>query len=567
MRTLVALLVIAAVAFSQPETFRWMSTSGLIYDDLDLWAGGLLHLQPLPDRLVEIEGYRLYTGLANLSTGDDAALDEDDDGEGGFLIGGSALLPGSEVGLGAIADFFDRRIFEEIELTGPGGVLASGEGQVEASWSEFVDEDGDGAFDTRHTEHHSASGWEDSTQTAAGVFAGWAPGARSLSIGAGAAMVRNSVSEMPSSMNYMISMSDTNLVTGTPTYAMDLSSEGEDAGESSAIIAVLSGSGAMGDYMIGRGMFMFQSLSGEQAHTLSAEGQENGAPGQPGVYDLLSWQRSEDYSVDISGSAFGGGAGLDYTLAEGWLLELGGGFYTSSVDGTTNTFSSELDSLYQLTQGSLLETTSIAVDGSGDLAAALEETHVRGGAKVTAGLADDLILSLGAFFDSQSSTETNTMELAYAGTMSFDDGDTQYADPDDYTATTSWSQTEEEKVTSSTTRISLPVGLELPVIPRLVARLGADPAFVWEEETTTNTLLDASPAVTEVVYGDGTTDESVGSPWITYDGTLVSSEESRTEIPFSYGLGFSATENLQVDLMGMGLGYIDQWRISATLLF
>jgi hypothetical protein len=565
MKYLIAVLFLASALLAQPITFRSNSTSGLIPDDLDTWLGGLLYTQPVPDRLVDVEGHRLYTGLSNLSTRTDQALDESGDGEGGFTLGGSAALPGSAMGIGGLGQFFDRRIFEDISLPGPGGtILVSGSGEVEGSWSEFVDEDGDGAYDTRHTVHSSASGWADSTGTAMGVFAGWKPG--SLSLGLGAALISGDVADNPSALNFSQTVTDTNLTTGTPTHLLDSAGEGTETESSDVLMGVLSGSGAVSYGVVGHGMFMFQSISGNMESSRSTSGVDDNMPGQPDVLDVLTWDTSQDFSVDLSGTTMGGGAGADWDWGGGWRMEIGAAGYVTSLEGSTQDYVAGWDSLYQLTAGGLLQTTSGTGAGAGDLAAKQDDTLIRAGSKITAEFESGLVVSFGAFFRSDGETLTNTTSSSMTAVETYDDGDSQFADPDDYTATSTWSQTTEEKVTTSLTRISLPVGLEFPIIPRLVGRLGADPAFVWEKETTTNTLLDASPVTTVTEYGDGSGTEDVEDPWTTWDGTLVNTDDSRTEIPFSYGLGFTPADQLQIDLMGVGRN-LSEWRISATLLF
>ncbi len=98
------------------------------------------------------------------------------------------------------------------------------------------------------------------------------------------------------------------------------------------------------------------------------------------------------------------------------------------------------------------------------------------------------------------------------------------------------------------------------------ARLGASPGFVWESETETTSLIEASPIVNHIVYGDGTEQQFVESPFETIDGTLVETDDNYTEIPYSYGVGYTPNDYIQIDLMGLG-DSLNQWRLSATLSF
>ena len=68
------------------------------------------------------------------------------------------------------------------------------------------------------------------------------------------------------------------------------------------------------------------------------------------------------------------------------------------------------------------------------------------------------------------------------------------------------------------------------------------------------------------VYGDGTEQQFIESPFETIDGTLIETDDNYTEIPYSYGVGYSPNDNIQIDLMGLG-DSLNQWRLSATLSF
>ena len=49
-------LITATAVLAQPESFRSLSTSGMILDDIDLWVNGILSVQAVPDRVLEVEG-------------------------------------------------------------------------------------------------------------------------------------------------------------------------------------------------------------------------------------------------------------------------------------------------------------------------------------------------------------------------------------------------------------------------------------------------------------------------------------------------------------------------------
>jgi hypothetical protein len=541
-----------------------MSTGGMILDDIDLWMRSVLGLVPMPDRLLEVDGHRVYTGLANLSHGEDTALDEDSTGEGGFLVGGSADLK-ADVALGGFGDFFDHRIFEDISIPGPGGTLVSGQGEVEGSWSEYVDENGDGVYDTRHTEYQRVRGWSDSTSREFNLLGGWAP-SEGMRLGLGLGYFTNDVETLPSDLNVAETVSDSNLVGGIPTYLLSSESDGSQTRSGSGMGVALSGRGELSPGMTGGAVFMFVTHSIDQANVESSTGSEDNLPSEPNVFDDLSWQYSSDYSIDLSGNTFGGGAEVSYDVSPDWKLDVVGGYLTTSFDGSSDDYGVTADSTYRLTQGSLTETTDITRDGPGTLDAEYKESTLRAGLRLTTAPVDRLSVALGAFFEVEDNSSTRLAYTSNTVVETFDDGDAQIADPDDYTATTTWSQTEEYETTTELKGIRLPVGLEFGILPRVTARLGARPGFVWETETETQSLVSASPMRTHTVYGDGSESESTQSPWDTYDGTAVTTEDARTEIPLYYGVGVSPCDFLQIDLMGVSEDPTE-WRVSATLKF
>jgi hypothetical protein len=313
-------------------------------------------------------------------------------------------------------------------------------------------------------------------------------------------------------------------------------------------------------------MFQFASVSSQFAMDLSSSGSEDFLPGVAGQYDLRTWNGVENVSVDPSGSRFGGGLNFTYAIDDQWKLESSAGYYSLGLSGSADQYTVSMDSSYILTTGSLTDSTLADMNGDGSTDVDMGDDLLAMGVKLTFDPSSSMVISLGAGFHMHEQDNTVTNHSENTQIVTYSDGDTQFADPDDYVSTSTWSQTQEQKTTSSTSRISVPVGLEFQVLPRLTARLGASPGFVWEETTDRTSLLEASPVVTHTVYGDGTEDQTVDSPYETDDGTLVKTDQFYTDIPFSYGVGFSPDQHMQIDLMGLGKN-LDQWRLSATLLF
>ncbi|MCD4776047.1 MAG: hypothetical protein K8S15_08380 [Candidatus Aegiribacteria sp.] len=559
-------LVICTVAFAQPQTFRSMSTEGMILDDLDQWFSGMLFLQPVPDRLLEIEGIRVYSGLSNLSTGTDMVFEETDSTRGGFLLGGSYAPEGSSFGLGILTEFMKDRFYEEVSLPGPGGSpYLTGMGSIEGTWSEYIDTNGDGTLDSRHTVHETAEARTDSSLTSAGVYGAYAVN-ESFRLGLGVSYLSISTEMLDEDDNRSIAVTDSNLVTGAETYTMNSIGEGLFKDDRKGLGISASGTGAATDVMDIGGMFMFTSLSSDVSDEVVISGTENFLPGQSGVYDYATWSGSENYSVSPGGNRFGGGLNMDLRLDENWTLEASGGYYTASLNGSSDQYSISMDSSYIVTIGSFIDSTIIDMNGSGGTEIDISDDLFAAGAKLTFDPSKRLTVSMGMGFRMYDNSNTVLNESSNSVIETHSDGDDEFADPDDYTSTSTWTQTEEIISTGNTKRISIPVGLEFEVLPKVYARLGASPAFVWNTENETTSLIEASPVVIHTVFGDGTEQQYVESPFDTVDGTLVETVEKYTDVPYSYGVGYMPNEYIQIDLMGLGDNF-DQWRLSATLSF
>ena len=129
----------------------------------------------------------------------------------------------------------NERFFDEITLLGAGGVpYVTGEGTVEGAWSEYIDTNGDGTLDSRHTVHETAEARTDSSLTSAGVYGAYEV-SETLRIGLGVSYTTNSTEVLDEDDNRSISIADSNLVTGVETYTLDSSGEGFSKDDRSSI--------------------------------------------------------------------------------------------------------------------------------------------------------------------------------------------------------------------------------------------------------------------------------------------------------------------------------------------
>ncbi|MCK4584415.1 hypothetical protein KAU13_03275, partial [candidate division WOR-3 bacterium] len=82
-------------------------------------------------------------------------------------------------------------------------------------------------------------------------------------------------------------------------------------------------------------------------------------------------------------------------------------------------------------------------------------------------------------------------------------------------------------------------------------------------------LIDASPGLVHTERGDGTvTDVFIDNPNLEDIGSSEDITVSSSNTTYTYGLGYTVSENLQIDLMGFSdLTDLSNWRVSATLKF
>jgi hypothetical protein len=124
------------------------------------------------------------------------------------------------------------------------------------------------------------------------------------------------------------------------------------------------------------------------------------------------------------------------------------------------------------------------------------------------------------------------------------------------------------KVTGSTKAISLPVGVEFYLFQPMVLRFGAQHTYTMDDYTTVTELVQYEPQRTRTVDGTGTVTEDLIDPNPAPVGSDETHKVNTPQTDYFYGIGWKATDNLQIDIMGFSkLTDLENWRISATLKF
>ncbi len=137
--------LIAQINFpAAPVSFRSQALGGVIYDDLDLIYD--------PIELRFVKGFRLYTNLSNLTSGQEQILNGVSDNE--FLVGMSAQLPMLLKGWTAFLIRYQNSRFSnpvQIDRDLDGTVDRTDEGYLKNIYNAFLDTDFDGFYDIRQT--------------------------------------------------------------------------------------------------------------------------------------------------------------------------------------------------------------------------------------------------------------------------------------------------------------------------------------------------------------------------------------------------------------------------------
>lgn len=170
--------------------------------------------------------------------------------------------------------------------------------------------------------------------------------------------------------------------------------------------------------------------------------------------------------------------------------------------------------------------------------------------RTEAKLGERLRLGMAMFLDYSPNEVTSTRDFSEREVRAYDDGDEVPDDVDDYTRTITGSYKADVTIEDKQTVVTLPVGLEYGIDRdnRWVLRVGAVHRIDKRVLTTEELVKEKIARKTETVYGDGTVITTID------DLSYLSSKESRETLnqttAFMYGLGWRATKNLQVDLLG-----------------
>ncbi|MBA7598848.1 hypothetical protein ES703_05873 [subsurface metagenome] len=543
-------VVIAALAYT-PNSFRYSSTAGILWDDYDWFLAD-------PARIPLIEGYQLYTNLANFVSGGEHPLSDSIgfQGPGFYLIGGKGWGPP----FGA-AGVFDTRMLRIADPTGIGDQLGHAS---EADTSYTVDPD-DGSItgtdiSTRIVDaYHTRNDFD-------GYFGLGYTLSETFSLGLGYYHGSNKTSWFPADNNQIVS--NYSYTTGLDTYDTAYSFNEFTTTEMSNRIKL--GAWTEIDYLqlsgyLGADIFLGDAgRDTTYGYSLSETYGALGSTTLSWTTNLTNWRYSGlafpiellgIYEID-EGQELWFFGGAEYRT---WKWKDGAGIKDVSMDTLLEDYEEAPDTFTRTTAN----IDSLLTAGSGSYSGLAYNLGVKG----VFALNEMVTFGLGVHFAGSSGRDSTLNEHTDFTLASLDDGDGM-GEVTDVTTTTLKTYSDYLINEASRMAFHFPVGVEFAPLKWLALRLGA--TFV-HEMSTYRTWAEAISAIyteTYTQFGDGTSDAS--TTYLPYDIEHAEGEQKETldKVTYDFGIGFKITKNLQIDLMGFSdLTDMGNWKVSAIFKF
>jgi len=541
-------VVIAALAYT-PNSFRYTSTAGILWDDYDWFLAD-------PARIPLIEGYQLYTNLANFVSGEEHPLSDSIgfQGPGFYLIGGKGWGPP----FGA-AGVFDTRMLRIADPTGIGDQLGHAS---EADTNYTVDPD-DGSIIGTDISTQMVDAYHTRNDFDGYLGLGYTLG-ETFSLGLGYYHGSNKISWFPADNNQIIS--NYSYTTGLDTYDTTYSFNEFTTTEMSNRIKL--GAWTEIDYLQLSGYLGAEMFSGDAGRDTTYGYSLSETYGDPAttstnwIDNLENWRYSGlAFPVEVLG-IYELDEGMDLWFMGGfeynmWNWKEGAGVTNVGADTTLTTSAGITASLNQL--DSTLTTGS--GKGSG------MTYHL--GTKGVFELNEKVSFGLGLIFRGSSDKDSTRNINTHHGLGSSDNGDGVPDPTDVIVADTVWTSTDYEINKMSTMAFYVPAGVEFRPIEPLALRLGATYSHRMNSYTTLTQGI--GQMLTDVNYENGDGSIIIDTTYY-YDYDIGHGEgiqkETIDNVVYDFGIGFKITENLQIDLMGFtDLLDMGNWRLSAIFKF
>ena len=548
MRYLMTLLVIVGLGLAYlPSSFRNLSTAYLFEDDYDLIFD--------PARIPLIEGSRLYTNLSNLVTADEETFGQST--ANFYMLGGS-----TKIGKFYPAVLYDHFAWKDPLWTGLRGQNNDslyGEGEVtNIIWRDL---DSNGTYDYKSVDSRWAQSWQDTSDMDFLIGFGKNMG-EDKRIGLSYAFTSYQIKHINPDSNHVYDQNDSNLISGLYTFSRYDSAEGLSKTKGVYHNIHLSGWMDKEKWSAGIGVrFIPHSYTTERNYFDTLY--ENRSPSDTAIVDYYMKKVDAVSMRPYSGFIVPVTLKLFYNWNEKTqsriYLTYGMGMTDLSDDAGGHEYIYK-DTLYRPGQMIVNDTVQHFYTGErNDNWISLMTQHF-----FNVSERFDLAFGLG-FSNSTPVDELIDSAVTYR-TTTFNHGDT-LPDHDDYTAVTTGSEQWKTRTTGVVRTFTLPVGLEFKIFNPLVLRLGAEHTVTFSDSTTTDDLLRFVPQKIKTTYGDGVIEERMGTNQTRRPSTETEKETTH-ETEYCYGLGWAATDNLQIDLMGFArLTDLTNWKLSVTFKF
>jgi hypothetical protein len=548
MRSIVLFVALCGLAAAYvPSSFRSQSTAGLWSDDYDLLFE--------PARIPLIEGSRVYTALSNLVSGEEEQFGTSTDNV--YLVGGSTSL---------LAPFYPGLLFDRTESRDPlstGLVNGRGDslfGSGRLVYTELLDRDLNGTYDYKREDVTTAEAWDEDVATDGYVGVGFKTG--SLRLGAAFAHNDYSTQSIDPSRNFTYDRRDSSLVAGMLTYRETDTFTGFDRSRLTENNVIVNGWYDFSALRLGL-LGSFAPLANDERHDYRGWSNIDRSPANPSIVDFSREQMLDTSDIPYAGNRMGGMASVFYVPKPEIESRFYVRAYTQSLaiaaDGG-GVEASQIDSVCHPGRANGSDTTLHKYRGQE------KRQGISVSTKQLFTVTPRFRLGLGLGFATdawQDSLKDSTAQRSY---YAFDNGDS-ISGHEDFHSTTTFSEEWLTRTTGTDRVLTAPVGIEFKVVEPLALRLGASPTMTWRDETTVEQLTASSPWYAHTVYGDSTFSDQIGDAQQNPGQSETRTSVNYTTV-FTYGIGYSPIDNLQIDLMGFSrLTELRDWRLSVTFKF
>ncbi len=542
------------------QSFRYLSTAGLMEDDFDLLLD--------PGRYFDIKNNLLYTGLSNFATNSDRAFSGWDGTHFMFGFKNTFNPMGSPLPLSLLYAHQTRR--------DPQWNYLGGTGETENYIHEKYDTDGNGSYDSLHTEKIISSSFSEFKEVP--FFIGVAKDLGNMKAGLFFHRFKYAESfEAPGDRsidpygNFSYLREERDLITGrllekeewNGSHKIDSVIQGNLFGGSVYIINIIPAVNLGIQVGYGIGSLNYK----ENANT---EGYIDYNPGGSLSREDFTYRRNFEiapggslYFLRLYGKRI---LNKNYNTEDYFYLS----FWGRGFSKTQTTFENVTEDYLRDDLGTgVLRESRLTDKAYGNLEYGESSKSFLLGYRYKGFIDKEkrVYFAIGFFFGNSVFNSTFKADSNFETVNYFNDGDNEPDDPDDFTSTTTFSKSNQLERSSSIRTIELPAACEFKLTKSLYFRIGANPYFIFTENETTNTPLSSTSRVTRTVWGDGTESVDV-EPVQTDTGTRDKSISKTSGVSYSYGLSYKIGNNFVLDLMGFAiLTNMQSWRVSITFKF